>query len=63
MRGKRPSMQISGLGTAISGDNGISWMPTLVAFAVGVVFGPTILVSTREGAERMAKMAQERLKK
>jgi len=55
-------MQVTGLGARISG-NGISWAPTLIAFAVGVVFGPTILVSSREGAEKLAKMAQERLKK
>jgi hypothetical protein len=42
---------------------GISWMPVLIAFGVGVVFGPTILTATRQGAERMAKMAEERLRK
>ena len=40
--------------------NGISWMPVLIAFGVGVVFGPTILTATRQGAEHMAKMAEER---
>jgi len=47
MRGRGTSMQISGLERTISGDNDINWMPTLVAFAVGVVFGPAILVSSR----------------
>jgi hypothetical protein len=64
MRGKGTSVELSsqGLSTKISGP-GISWMPVLIAFGVGVIFGPTLLTATRQGAERMARMAEERLRK
>lgn len=60
MRGKSQVQQVVGERIA---TNGISWMPTLIAFAVGVVFGPTIMTASRFGAERMAKMAEEKLRK
>jgi len=62
MRGKGTTAEVSALGTRISG-NGVDWAPALIAFALGVVLGPAILVSSREGAERLARMAQEKLKK
>ncbi len=61
MRGK---VQVRGaIGERIAQGNGISWLPTLIAFGVGVVFGPTIMTASRFGAERMAKMAEEKLRK
>jgi len=33
-----------------------------VGLAAGVLFGPTLLASSREGALRLARIAEERLK-
>jgi len=33
-----------------------------VGLAAGVLFGPTLLASSREGAMRLAKIAEEKLK-
>ena len=60
MRGKSLVQQV--VGERIAG-NGIDWIPALIAFGVGVIFGPTIMTASRYGAERMAKMAEERLRK
>jgi len=60
MRGKSQVQQVVGERIA---TNGFSWMPALIAFGVGVVFGPTIMTASRYGAERMAKMAEEKLRK
>ncbi len=60
MRGKSQVQQVVGERIA---TNGFSWMPVLIAFGVGVVFGPTIMTASRYGAERMAKMAEEKLRK
>lgn len=60
MRGKSQVQQVLGEGIA---GNGISWMPTLIAFGIGLVFGPAMLAATRQGAQRMAEMAEEKLRK
>jgi len=40
-----------------------SWLFWLGAgLAIGVLFGPTILASSREGALRLARIAEEKLK-
>lgn len=61
MRGKTQVQQAIGERIATNGMG--SWMPALIGFGVGIVFGPTILAATRQGAQRMAEMAEEKLKK
>ncbi|MCD6362134.1 MAG: hypothetical protein J7M38_14850 [Armatimonadetes bacterium] len=34
-----------------------------VGFLLGIIFGPTIMTSTREGAQHLAKIAEEKLKR
>ena len=33
-----------------------------VGFLLGIIFGPAIMTSSREGAQRLAKIAEEKLK-
>jgi len=35
----------------------------VIGLGLGVAFGPTILVSTRTGAEKLAHLAEERLRR
>jgi len=60
MRGKGVSLELAG--TRIQAGE-INWMPTLIAFGIGVIFGPALLTTTRTGAETLAKIAEEKLKK
>lgn len=59
MRGKATSVQER----IQSPSPEISWSNLLIGFAVGALFAPVILVSTREGARALGEMAERKLKK
>lgn len=60
MRGKSQVQQV--VGERIAGSSFDLWT-AIIAFGVGVVFGPTIMTASRYGAQRMAEMAEKKLRK
>lgn len=60
------SVAMRGKGTRVQGQiqgASFSFSSLLIGLGIGVLFGPVILASTREGARILGKMAEEKMKK